>query len=656
MRARRLVTTALLLVCLVAAVLACAGEWERHAETSAALVTAASSLVGLSWAAAGAALTRARPRNSVGWVLLIVGTTTQLGLARASAAHGTPGTAGLLLGAAGGFAVFALLGLLPALYPSGHLPTRRWRAPVAVVLAGGALLQAQWFLAQVDPARPWPFAPAPSPPPAVAWLAMAVYAAGSGAVWAMCVRRLVRARSPERQQLAWLLAAVVLLLLAQFAGDSPTALWLQAATLHLLPVAVAVGIVRYRLLGIDVVLRRGLVYGVLTTAIAAVHAAAAVVTGTRLAGGTVAGVVAAALVAVGLVPLRTRVQRLVDRALYGRRSDPVAAVSDVGRRVATAEQDGLLDAVLAGVRDAVRAAGARIEDPDGRVLACTGDGRSAPAALSVPLALGGEAVGVLHVSARRPGEGYSPQDERVVEAVGPHVAVVLRTLHLAAALAGQHDAAVRAREEERERIRRDLHDGLGPSLTGVGLGLQALGDAVGGSGTDRTAALVAVLREEVAATVLDVRRILDDLRPAALAEAGLAAALGRSTAVAHASIPLEVSVAALPELPRDVEDALYRVALEAVTNVLRHAGATRASVRIRSTGEQVVLEVADDGGGFAPGSAPGTGLTSMRRRADHLGGTLRIDPTRSGTRVTFTVPLAPSADPAAAGLAGSAPR
>jgi hypothetical protein len=203
-------------------------------------------------------------------------------------------------------------------------------------------------------------APSPSPvhTPALAPVALAVggalFIGSTVVIWAASVVRLLRARPPERQQLAWLLLVVVPLLLVAFLTPS------IAGFLALgfgVPVAIAVGILRYRLLGIETVLRRGLVYGLLTVTVVAVYLVVTTMAGTQLDRGPLPGVVAAALVAVGLTPLRDRLQVAVDRLVYGDRRDPMRAVTRLGDRVAAAGESDLLPAVLATVTDAVRAPG-----------------------------------------------------------------------------------------------------------------------------------------------------------------------------------------------------------------------------------------------------------------------------------------------------------
>jgi hypothetical protein len=220
------------------------------------------------------------------------------------------------------------------------------------------------------------------------------------------VVRLVRAQSPERQQLAWLLVVIIPCVVLSFFAGSQSGF---TALGFLIPVAIAVAVLRYRLLGIEVVVRRGLVYGALTAAVIGVYLLVTTVAGARLDQGPLPGVVAAALVAVGLTPLRDRLQAGVDRLVYGDRRDPIRAVTRLGDRMAAAGETDLLPAVLATVTDAVRAPGAAWLPPTGRcwpamastpptaVASCWGCGsaaatsapsRSPPAPLASPTVTG----------------------------------------------------------------------------------------------------------------------------------------------------------------------------------------------------------------------------------------------------------------------------
>jgi signal transduction histidine kinase len=466
----------------------------------------------------------------------------------------------------------------------------------------------------------------------------ALVVGGTVVIWVASVVRLLRTRPPERQQLAWLLLVVVPFLLVAFLTPSiPGFLALG----FLIPVAVAVGILRYRLLGIETVLRRGLVYGLLTAAVVGVYLVLTTVAGTRLDRGPLPGVVAAALVAVGLTPLRERLQTAVDRLVYGDRRDPMRAVTRLGDRVAAAEESDLLRAVLASVADAVHAPGAAVLAPDGSLLATHGASSASSKAELLPLRVGGRELGALQIAPRGAGEPYSDGDRRLLVALVPQVAVVVRALELAEALEVERDRVVAVTRKERDRLRRDLHDGLGPSLSGVSLGLQALQDAQAADDQATADQLLARIRDEVATAVHEVRRILDDLRPALLDSTRLPDAIRRHAAAVSTG-PLQVSVDAaadLPTLPPAVETAAYRITQEALTNVVRHAGAHHAHVTLDTSAVALTVTVTDDGRGIDRASPGGVGLASMRQRAQALQGTLRVDSGDHGTIVMAILPL-----------------
>jgi hypothetical protein len=288
-------------------------------------------LLAVAWTATGAVLVALRPRNALGW---LVGVGVCQGVQQGLAAYGGYGVAvaGWPLArwaawlAAGLWlpGLLPLASLLPALYPDGRLPAHWWRWPFAAAGLGIALLTVTTVLAPRAYADVAP-GPAPLRAPALVPVGLAVGGAlvvgGTIMIWVASVVRLLRARPPARQQLAWLLLVVVPFLLVAFLTASMPGF---LALGFLIPVAIAVGVLRYRLLGIEVVLRRGLVYGALTAAVVAVYLVVSTVAGARLDRGPLPGVVAAALVAVGLTPLRDRLQVAVDRLVYGDRRDPCA--------------------------------------------------------------------------------------------------------------------------------------------------------------------------------------------------------------------------------------------------------------------------------------------------------------------------------------------
>jgi signal transduction histidine kinase len=607
-------------------------------------------LLAVAWTVTGTVLVVLRPRNSLGWLLVGVGLCQ--GLQQGLAAYGGYGVAvagwPLAHWAAWVAAGLWLPGLLPlaslllALYPDGRLPGRWWRWPFTAAALGIALLTATMMLAPQAYAEVAPgLAPLRAPALVPVGLAVggALVVSGTVVIWVASVVRLLRARPPERQQLAWLLLVVVPFLLVAFLTPSMPGFLVLG---FLIPVAVAVGILRYRLLGIETVLRRGLVYGLLTATVVAVYLVVTAVAGTQLNHGPLPGVVTAALVAVGLTPLRDRLQVAVDRLVYGDRRDPMRAVTRLGDRVAAAGESDLLPAVLATVTDAVRAPGAAVLTPDGSLLAAHGATPASSNAELLPLRVGGRDLGVLQIAPRSLGERYSDGDRRLLAALAPQVAVVVRALELAEALEAERDHVVAATHQERQRLRRDLHDGLGPSLSGVSLGLQALQDARATDDQATADQLLARIREEITTAVGEVRRILDDLRPAVLDRTRLPDAIRRHAA-AISTGPIEVAVDAaadLPTLPPAIETAAYRITQEALTNVIRHAGAHHAHITLDTSDAALTVTVTDDGHGINSSTHPGgVGLTSMRQRAQALRGTLRVDSSDHGTTVVATLPL-----------------
>jgi signal transduction histidine kinase len=246
----------------------------------------------------------------------------------------------------------------------------------------------------------------------------------------------------------------------------------------------------------------------------------------------------------------------------------------------------------------------------------------------------------LHVAARRPGEPYTAGDRQLLAALAPQVAVVVRALDLAEALESERDRVVAATRAERDRLRRDLHDGLGPSLFGVSLGVQALGTALAVGDEPTATDLLGRIRAESGTAAGEIRRILDDLRPAALDDADLAMAIRRHTDEIIASPPVKVDIAStLAPLSPRVETAAYRIAQEALTNVARHAAAEHTRLALTTNDDALRMEITDDGRGFDLSRASGVGLTSMRHRAETLGGTLEVTTGETGTSVVAILPL-----------------
>jgi signal transduction histidine kinase len=269
-------------------------------------------------------------------------------------------------------------------------------------------------------------------------------------------------------------------------------------------------------------------------------------------------------------------------------------------------------------------------------------GESPPEIVAFPLTFQGETVGRLLVGTRALGERLSPDDERLLADLARQAGPATHAVALRRALDASRAGLVTAREEERRRLRRDLHDGLGPTLAGLTLGLDTA--RVRSAGHPELQELLGRLKAETQRAVTDVRRIVYGLRPPALDELGLAGSLreevGRLQFEAPAlTVTLDAPDDGLADLPAAVEVACYRIVTEALTNVTRHAQATRCSVRIRLD-HGLDVDVCDDGVGLPQGWRAGVGITSMRERVTELGGALVIEPgIPHGTRINARLPL-----------------
>lgn len=325
---------------------------------------------------------------------------------------------------------------------------------------------------------------------------------------------------------------------------------------------------------------------------------------------------------------RGRPDRLADRL----------TVATLENRIADDRPADVLGAAAEALRAALRVPWVRVEVGGERAEA--GEPRTEGRELDIRLA--DERLGRLVVGARWDGEPRRAADDRALEAVTRQLAVTAEAHLLARRLAEARGRLVQAREDERRRVRRDLHDGLGPALAGITAALEGL-EAVARTDPGAVAVALPELRTQARDAVDDVRRLVDGLRPPALDELGLVGAvreelrrLQRATQVACALDALE----SLPALPAAVEVAALRIALEAATNAVRHASAGRCAVRLAVEGRALTVQVEDDGSGLPAQPVPGVGLASMRERAEELGGRCEIAiRAGGGTRVRAVLPL-----------------
>jgi signal transduction histidine kinase len=330
--------------------------------------------------------------------------------------------------------------------------------------------------------------------------------------------------------------------------------------------------------------------------------------------------------------------------MYGERDDPYAVVSRLGRRLETTlAPEAVLPTVVETIAQALKLPYAAILLKDGqdfRTASSYGSPRGEPETL--PLVYQREEIGRLVLSPRSPGESFSDADRNLLEDLDRQAEVAVHAVRLTADLQHSRERLVATREEERRRLRRDLHDGLGAQLAGLNVQAGTLRRLIP-SDPDAAEEVVVELRDEIRSAIGDIRRLVYDLRPPALDDLGLVEAL-RQLAERYGSKdePLSVLVEAsedIPDLPAAVEVAVYRITQEALTNVARHARARSCIVRLAVDGD-VLLEIVDDGVGIPTERSAGVGLSSMHERASELGGSCVIQSVpKGGTQVLVHLPL-----------------
>jgi signal transduction histidine kinase len=427
---------------------------------------------------------------------------------------------------------------------------------------------------------------------------------------------------------------------------------LSTLLLLFFPLSIGFAILRYRLWDIDLIINRTLVYGALTASIIGMYT---LVVGYfslafQIYGSPFVSILATGLVAVLFQPLRNWLQQLVNHLMYGERDDPYQVLSRLGSRLeAMPSPETILPTIVETVAHALRLpyTAIRLKQNDELEIAAS-YGSSKGELVHLPLVYQTEQVGELLLAPRAPGESFTPADRVLLNDLARQAGVAAHAVQLTADLKRltidlQHsrERLITAREEERRRLRRDLHDGLGPTLGHLTLQLDGVSDLIS---QDPSAAItqVAQLKANVQDAMNDIRRLVYELRPPALDELGLVTALREQAAQYHYANGLKVMVeapASLPLLPAAVEVAAYRIALEALTNVVRHAQARTCRI-ILTVGDELVIEIVDDGQGLPGMFQAGVGLLSMRERATELGGTCVVEArSGGGTCVHVRLPL-----------------
>jgi len=615
-----------------------------------------SALVAVLTVGVGALILSRHPSHVIGWLLCV------LGLANALAAD-LPQGWGLRAAAEGwawgpaaewlGLWTFLLLGvvwvLIFLLFPSGHLPNRRWSTVVWLDVAGTAILAAGWAL-DPDTGRYFaggrnPYAVPGLPTDALFWGGLVTIAVAMVTALAAVVGRLRRSHGVERQQMKWFALSSGFVVAALPTG---AALWNFTPLVHPLPlialtvwpIAIGVAILRYRLYDVDLVISRAFTGAVLTVVLALVYVGSTLVIGAFAGFGSPwATAVSTLLAATAFKLLHQRVQRRVDSAF---RPMHHAALSRVGEfidalRADQVEPEQVVEALRSALGDPllelrfVLYADEPPVDERGRPVADHLDGGRE----SYVVERGGITLGQIVWLPR------TEEQRRLLPSVVAAAGLAIEMARLRVELRHRLDEveASRARivtvaDEERRRIERDLHDGAQQRLVSIGLALRHAQHQLGPAEAAASRTLDDAIAQ-ITQAIDELRELAQGLHPAL--EAGLRPALHELAT--RAPLPVDV-VATAERFPSDVETAAYFVACEGLTNAVKHARAQRVVLRVARENGRCVVSVTDNGvGGARPHN--GSGLTGLSDRVAARGGSLRIDSTTGhGTTLTVEFPCA----------------
>ena len=620
------------------------------------------------FATVGALLGWKRPENPIGWLMSATSATYALAttgvlLLQFAAAQAWGSWLGWLFFLGVGFVVFVLL-----LFPTGSLPSRRWR-PVA--WAAGIAMVA-WALGNsfapvsISSGSPSPLSVGGPAGRVFAFIGGVsgplLVAAGLAAIVSLGFRYR-RGGTVEREQLKWLVyaggliaaATLAVILIAAVGPGGNAANNLQNAITSgataLVPIAIGIAIFRYHLYDIDVVINKSLVYGSLAVFITGVYVAIVVGIGSLAQRGArpslVLSIAATAVVAIAFQPVRAWIQRLANRLVYGRRATPYEVLADFAGRMAGAyaAEDLLprMARILAEGTGATRAdvwlkTGEMFHDgaawpadatplPPARATAANGPAHPAADRI-LPVRYQGEVLGALSVSKRR-GETLTPTEDRLLADLAGQVGLVLKNAGLREQLLARleeigasRQRLVAAQDAERRRIERNIHDGAQQQLVALAIKL-SITESMIGTDPEGEREMLAELRQDAAGAVKDLRDLARGIYPPLLASGGLAAAL--EAQAKKAPVPTSVTAESVGRYPEDVEAAVYFCVLEALQNAAKYAGASRAEVGLAASGGHLRFEVTDDGAGFDPKvRGYGTGLQGMADRLHAHGGSLTV--------------------------------
>jgi signal transduction histidine kinase len=635
-----------------------------------------------------------RAANLIGWIMLAVGAGIAFFvLASAYAVTGVvahPGTlpaarlAGALSECSFSLAVF-LIAFMLLLFPTGKLPSSRWR-PVAAagfLMAGltliGLAVTPQLLqlpepggisLRYPNPLGVRKLAPVLRAVPIGTFTGLGVV--GVGFMATVVVSLAVRYRAGDRlmrQQIEWLALAAALFaacLLIAVLGIAAGQVWLTGDAFTVsavvsqfgIPAAMAIAILRHRLFDIDVIISRAVVYGLLSAAFTGVYLGIVLGIGTFVGhqGGPVLTIASAVTIALLFQPLRRRAQLFANRLVYGRRATPYQALSDfagdmAGQLDLTEAVDRMVS-VLGGATGADRAevwirVGTQLRPaaiwpqgspsstaialgPDGGLPAFEGTSRA------VAVQHGDELLGALSLQKPR-NEPLTSTEDELLRHLASQAGLVLRNAALIGELRASRRRLVEAQDAERRKIERNLHDGAQQQLIALTIQLRLLEESADDPAAVRQ--LAPAVRDGLHAALGDLRDLARGIYPPLLADQGLVPAL--QAQARRAALPVELEADGVGRFPQDTEAAVYFCTLEALQNIAKYAGASRATVGLSCSGGSLRFSVTDDGAGFDTArTRHGSGLQGMSDRLAALGGAFDVRSRPGhGTTVSGELPV-----------------
>ena len=653
---------------------------------------------------AGLAIVRKVRGNVIGWLCFGVAlalelglTLTQYGIVAIRVDPGSLPQPGLALTIAGMTPLLTLGGivLILHLFPTGHAAGPRWRPFIAATIVAQACIFAIDLFSSDPITDVWSdelsHAGVRSENPigiagvgqhgAIPSLLLILFAIGAfGAVASLFARRR-RATPVEHQQLRalalvagsaalWILLMVPIMLATDPEGPAGAAFWLVITPLVALgpPAAIGVGIVKYRLYDIDVVIRKTVVFGVLAAFITAVYIAVVEGLGSLFTNTLVLRIGATALIAVAFQPVRDRANRLANRLVYGDRATPYEVLARFGDRVGeTYASEDVLPRIAWVIAEGTAAARADVwlRLGDRLTLAASWPVAGEEAAYPIeddrlppipgdrvaPVGHQGELLGSITVT-KPSNEPLAPEEAELLDRLAEQAGLVLANARLtadlearlaqiarqAADLRASRQRIVAAQDEERRRLERNIHDGAQQHLVALAVKLR-LAKGTLEKDPERGRAMLVDIDGEVDAALDTLRSLALGIYPPLLEDQGIAAALAAQ--YTRGNLPVRMETDGLGRYPIELEAAVYFCTLEALQNAAKYAHASTITIAFHERDDTLEFSVTDDGVGFSPdANGGGTGIQGMRDRMAVFGGDAAIESVPgTGTTVRGRVPI-----------------